>query len=422
MSSPKVAIPPSTSHRMPLKYPLPIQRLKEVASHVAPGAAIGAVKEIKSTLLPRLYSVRMTDELPLLIAINPDLSVRLLRHESTVMASEASVVQFLSEEAKRSESHESTRSPGGKEDALSIRYLGLVPKLLEHCSDSRASAFPYSIFKPTPGIVISMLSPPLDTSSRRSVDKEVGGLARGLASRTSPTGTFGMASRILLGSSSKMLSAKPKVSGSETWSEAFRTLLEGVLRDGEDMSILLPYETIRTHYKKMCWRLDAIKTPRLAVINVNSDDNVMVERRLTKNESTKPVESAKLTGLRNWSQGVFGDPVLSSCFDDPSEEFLQGWRDGGEEVIEDKENMNGRLLFYQCYRAVVTIVTEFYRPQSNSDRELDGRRRLTNALRKLSDMLNDEDEAPKRERSLSMAYGMRSPKRRRLSEELDVDA
>ncbi|KAJ5046491.1 uncharacterized protein L3040_003734 [Drepanopeziza brunnea f. sp. 'multigermtubi'] len=394
MSSWRVAVPPRPRPRMPLVYSLPVQCLKELAAHDAPGAALGAVIEVKSMQLPRLYSLLMTDGLPLLLAINPSLSVRLLRHESTIMASEACVVHFLNQPDPRSQS---TGSPRGEEEILSssMQLLGLVPKLLKHSSTSRESAYPYSIFEPTAGVVISMLSPPLSPSNRRSVDKEIGAMARALASRTSPTGTFGM------------------VSGSKTWSEAFQTLLEAVLRDGEDMSVLLPYETIRTHYRKLCWRLDAVKTPRLVVINVNSDDNVMVERRF----STKPVETARLTGLRNWSQGIFGDPVLSSCFDNPSDEFIEGWQDGGEEVIEDEENMNGRSLLYQCYRAVVMIVTEYYRPQTDSKRELNGRRRLTSALKELNEMFNDEDETIKRVRSLSIAEITRSPKRHKLSED-----
>ncbi|KAI9052470.1 hypothetical protein LZ554_003814 [Drepanopeziza brunnea f. sp. 'monogermtubi'] len=418
-SSPRVAVPPRPRTRMPLMYSLPVQHLKELASHVAPGAALGAVMEVKSMQLPRLYNLLMTDELPLLLAINPSLSVRLLRHESTIMASEACVVHFLSQSDLRSQSPASIRSSRGEEEILSssMQLPELVPKLLKHSSNSRESAYPYSIFEPTAGVVISMLSPPLSPSNRRSVDKEIGSMARALASRTSPTGAFGMASRILQDPSCKTTLTSPKVSGSETWSEAFQTLLEAVLRDGEDMSVLLPYETIRTHYRKLCWRLDAVKTPRLVVINVNSDDNVMVERRFSsKGESTKPVETARLTGLRNWSQGIFGDPVLSSCFDDPSDEFIEGWQDGGEEVIEDEENMNGRSLLYQCYRAVVMIVTEYYRPQTDSKRELNGRRRLTSALKELNEMFNDEDETIKRVRSLSIADITRSPKRHKLSE------
>jgi hypothetical protein len=42
------------------------------------------------------------------------------------------------------------------------------------------------------------------------------------------------------------------------------------------------------------------------------------------------------------------------------------------------------LLLYKCFRAVVSIVTEYYRPRPDSSRkELEGRRRLTSALAEL---------------------------------------
>lgn len=205
-------------------------------------------------------------------------------------------------------------------------------------------------------------------------------------------------------------------------------MLEAVLRDGEDMSVLLPYETIRAHNKRLAPMLDRILTPRLAVINVDSDANVMVERSTIKKppkpssqgsrsgsassgqEETTPI--THLRGLRDWSQGVFGDPLIASCFEAPSDDFLGGWRGAGEEIIEDEENKESRILLYKCYRAVLTIVIEYYRPQSDSSkREMDGRRKLTSALAELA--LNDEDdEASKRERSMSVDVG--STKRQKV--------
>ncbi|KAG4412094.1 hypothetical protein IFR04_014769 [Cadophora malorum] len=405
-------------------YTLPIQRLKEIASHVVPGSVLGTVKEIKSTQLPRLYILKMTDGRPLLLSITPRLSVRLLRHEATIMASEASIIYFLAESStsRRSTSPASSRASPRSDDGDSrseeMELEGLVPKILKHSSNNRETPYPYSILEPTRGTPISMLSPPLSLASRRSVDKQVGSFARALASRKSPCGTFGMANRVLPDPSSNTLSSTaPKLVGSETWSEAFRTLLEAVLRDGEDMSVLLPYETIRAHFRRLSWRLDAVKSPRLAIINVNQDTNVMVEMTVEEDESGEPVEDVELTGLRNWSQGVFGDPLISSCFDSPSKEFLEGWVEGGDEVIEDEENKEGRLLLYQCYRAVVAIVTEYYRPQSDSSkRELEGRRKLTSALKVLDELFNDEDEAIKRVRSMSVDI-MSIAKRQKLNEE-----
>jgi hypothetical protein len=88
--------------------------------------------------------------------------------------------------------------------------------------------------------------------------------------------------------------------------------------------------------------------------------------------------------------------------EEPSEGFLEGWRESGEDVIEDGENAEVRLLLYRCYRAVVSIVTEYYRPQGDSSRrELEGRRKLTSALAELEKIDVVVNDALKRARSLS---------------------
>jgi len=73
-------------------------------------------------------------------------------------------------------------------------------------------------------------------------------------------------------------------------------------------------------------------------------------------------------------------------------------------VVEDTEGAEVRTLLYRCFRAVVGIVTEHYRPQSDSSgRELDARRCLTNALAELEkvDVVVSDTDSLKRQRSRS---------------------
>jgi len=189
--------------------------------------------------------------------------------------------------------------------------------------------------------------------------------------------------------------------GSKLWSEAFHGLLEGVLRDGEDKAVLLPYEIIRAHYKRWSYYLDSVLVPRLVVLDIGNDRNVMVERGLDEEGALKsPTEGVRLAGLRSWSQGFFGDPLLADCFDDPSDCCVEGWREGGQDIIEDEDNAPVRMLLYRCFRAVITIVTEYYRPQSDSSRrELEGRRKLTSALAEIEKLGTTVSDPPKRTRS-----------------------
>jgi hypothetical protein len=395
-------------------YSLPVRRLKEILSHVVPDCILGPVEELPSTQLPRLYSLSMSDNRKLILSFAPSLAVRLLRQEATILSSEATLVYFIA----GSEHQEMEGSPGSEIEKTTpppqipgTPLKCLIPKLLKHSSNNREMAYPYSIFEHTDGTPLSKLSIYLSLPERKVIDKQLGSMARSLASLTSPDGTFGTVSRVLPDRYMPRSPTAPPVKGAKTWSEGFNVLLEGILRDGEDMDVLLPYEVVRSHYQRLAWRLDAVTMPRLVILDAGCETNVMISRE--RAEDPVEPESVKVTGLRSWSQGVFGDPLIGDTFDEPSEGFLEGWQESAECVIEDEENANVRLLLYRCYRAIVSIVTVYYRPQGDSSRrELEGRRKLTSALAELERIDVVVNDALKRARSLSA--DVESSKRQRV--------
>ncbi|KAF4637940.1 hypothetical protein G7Y89_g156 [Cudoniella acicularis] len=400
MSASRTAVP-SRPHLTSLMYSLPVRRLREILIHVVPNATLGTVEELISTQLPRLYALNMSDDQKLLLSFAPSLAVRLLRQEATLLSSEATLVCFVAGSDQRAEK-ERTSIQGQIELPNSMALPEIVPKLLKHSSNNREMAYPYSIFKPTAGAPLSTLSIYLSIPERRLVDKQVGCMIRALANHISPSDTFGNVARVLPDAYNIASPISPRARGSAAWSEAFNTLLEGILRDGEDMAVLLPYESIRSHYQRLSWHLDAVTQPRLVILDAGSDTNIMVERGAEKGASMTMAAGVRLTGLRSWSHGVFGDPLLCDAFENPTEGFLEGWRQGGEELIEDKHNAETRLLLYRCYRACVSVVTEHYRPQVDSSRrELEGRRKLTSVLAELDKVDVVEPDVLKRARSLS---------------------
>ncbi|TVY84762.1 hypothetical protein LSUE1_G000575 [Lachnellula suecica] len=419
MSSSRTAVP-SRPNLTSLMYSLPVRRLKEILTRVVPDATLGPVDELPSTQLPRLYSLSMSDDRKLLLSFAPSLAVRLLRQEATLLTSEATLVYFIAgSERRTAEMEGSPHSDIEVPSAISLSKL--VPKLLKHSSNNREMAYPYSIFESTAGAPLSTLSIYLSLPERRLIDKQVGSMARALASLTSPTGSFGTVSQVMDDPFKIPLPSAVPAVGLPTWSQAFNTLLENILRDGEDMTVLLPYETVRAHYQRVSWHLDAVSLPRLVILDVGSETNLMVDRGMDENASSSSVGPVKITGLRSWSQGVFGDPLMSDAFEDPKEGFLEGWREGGEEdIIEDEANTEIRLLLYRCYRAVVSIVTEYYRPQPDSSRrELEGRRKLTSVLAELEKVDVAVIDALKRVRSLSdeAPDGNENSKRQKLDKE-----
>lgn len=166
-----------------------------------------------------------------------------------------------------------------------------------------------------------------------------------------------------------------------------------------------------------------------------------------------------VTGLWDWSNTVFGDPLFATVFSrETSLEFLRGFRqppprlspspwppppssphagkdqedrygtqqkeastsaNSGngddaassissdpdsdseyDEVVEDRANAAVRLLLYECYHATVSVVRQFYRPDADSPaRELTARRRLAAVLARLGDV--EEAAVGKRPRRAS---------------------
>lgn len=245
-----------------------------------------------------------------------------------------------------------------------------------------------------------------------------------------------------------------KPGGADRWSLAFHAIFEGILRDAEDMAVTISYQTIRRHFRRLRPCLDAVTVPRLVMLDAAHDSNLMAERKAPAgngadntgagltgpivdsddedggggggssglgHDDGRPRSDIKVTGLRDWSNCTFGDPLMATVFsEDPSREFLQGFSgqrvqqqsrndddDGDDDedtasdllavcgdVIEHPREAHIRLLLYQCYHATVAVVKEFYRPQGDStNRELAARKRLNAVLARLEDV---EDDDPKR--------------------------
>jgi hypothetical protein len=406
--------PPRTS----LMYTLPIRRLRDILEHVVPGVTLTSVEEVPSTRLPRLYYLNLSDGEQLLLSFAPSLAVRLLRHEQTLLSSEATLIDFLSclIRSGPEELPLPSESITGSQRSRVTDLSQLVPVMVKHSSNPREMGYPYTLFEPGMGEPLSDISIYLSRPEQRLIDKQIGSFVRDLALISSPSENFGTVSRVCNDPSTAAAAAgscTPR--GSPDWTSAFMSLVEGILRDGEDMSVLLPYEVIRKHFDRLSWRLGAVTVPRLLIIDAGEPSNVLIKR---DSEGASPSENdgPRVTGLRDWSQGIFGDPLLSSCFENSSEGFLDGWRlDGTEDIIEDEEGGATRLLLYRCYRAIVNIVTEYYRPQPDSSRrELEGRRKLTNVLAELEKVDVEQIDFVKRARSPSGSAGEEASKRQKL--------
>ncbi|KAK2044271.1 hypothetical protein LZ31DRAFT_584734 [Colletotrichum somersetense] len=452
-----------------------LKPIQAVISRLVPLDTVQQVQAIPSVHCQRIYGVKVSNGTSLVLVVPPPSMVKLLRSERASVISEAAILEWLAGNiVKQPLLQERTPEPDdllgsssyvakkAKEtrsslnDAVEDLRL-MVPALVSHTATLDDLGLEYNLLKPTRGIPISELNPPLSPSERRSVDYQIGELYRQLCKQVSPTGRFGPAFAVLHSAASPYVTdltknAKQDVNarlmesrGVPSWTTAFHSMLEAVLRDGEDMQVMLGYGTIRRHFKRLEFTLDEVKIPRLVAVDVGKDINTLAFRKKwrgsissfvpskarsalenvprnngddaanegnagqdTKSESDGAANACPdcqdditMTGMKDWSNFVFGDPLFALNFGrNPSSDFLAGF--GGDprvqdtissifssDLIEDKERAHIRLLLYDCYHTVTHIAKGYFRPQKNSHgRELEARRRLSSILAQL-DVLDD---------------------------------
>jgi hypothetical protein len=465
-----------------------------------PGIKICGLRPIQSIRLRRVYEALLSDGRTLEVVIPPPLMLKLLRSERQNLDSEAVVVpwlsNFLSEQVhdlpgpkQDEESEESSPgSPRAQENELGYKdrqhlhletaegsgLRHLLPHLLALSVSQTSLSAPCSVYLRRKSSTIAGLPTPLTTQQRADADFQLGRLMRQLAEIRSPTGRFGYVGSVLapehaeVGTKDKHRLPTPSASGREvarTWSTAFNLIFDAVLRDAEDMAIMLAYSMIRKHLARLSYILDEVTVPSLVVMDGTEDNNVLVafEPVLEHTHGIKHTQGStdevadswevssdggheeeeettsdgawlaldhtvlggdlsdshvtdghklQVVGLQDWSNVIFGDPLLATAFSNkPSDELRDGYNGTataqGSKILssEDQDDSTkARLLLYQAYHAVVTIVTEFYRPQVDSTaRELAARRKLTEALMKLEEIEDDPKQGRNRRPSGEMS-------------------
>lgn len=419
--------------------------VKAIVENSVPGVQVETISLMPTNRLLRSFKIKLADERTLLLNLPPPPSSRLLRSEQWLLRTESVVVEWLLEDvcSRRGpntrrlgetdlEGHSSDKSPQrgwinqATLDALSLNGDHLVdylPTLIKHSSTSTKTAPAFNLFEPTPGEPISSLGATLNNVEREAIDFQKGILLRRIVKTISPNGRFGPAVTVLghpqasESDQKAVQETKLDFDGAESWRTTFHLLLEGVLRDGEDLAVTMSYELVRTTFRKFGHLLDSVKTPRLVVYDSEDDDIVLVSRpekaqghepskqgpKAETNTKDEDVSTFKITGLQDWSNCIFGDPLFATVFSHATPEFDRGFQQPDEthikkedednnnkqqrqhnDIIEDPENAPTRILLYECYHATVAIVRQFYRPDAgSSERELAARRRLVAALAKL---------------------------------------
>lgn len=213
-----------------------------------------------------------------ILKTRPSSSIRLLRHETDRILSEATALHLLS-------SHSETISPG----------------LRDYHAASTAPDSCYLISGPFTGAILTDVKTSLSRSDVGCIGRSLGQYLRRLSALSGPA--FG-----------PLRQSQTSLSSSQSWAQTYATLLETVLRDGEDALVSLPYECIRDVVRRHRAPLDRIRVPKLMILDPVNDKNVVIAPK-----------TCTVTGLLDFSTAFWGDPLMSGCFYKPTASFLDGF-------------------------------------------------------------------------------------------------
>ncbi|KAI1332275.1 hypothetical protein F5Y16DRAFT_173505 [Xylariaceae sp. FL0255] len=424
-----------------MTQPPPPDSVRAIVEAAIPDRPVDSISTDSTQRLIRAFEVLLADGTVLILKLSPA-SLRQLRSEQWPVQSEVLVVEWLSQQpftqgetyASKIRHGETSSGQSGSSAPLPRGTLApYVPILIKHSSSSARNSTIYSLYQKPLGSPIASSAETLTREERSAIEFQKGRLMRHLADHLAPNKRFGLPVTVLShlpGAKDVHKTAAKRTEtgfeGANSWGKAFHSLLEGILRDGEDLAVTMSYERIRAMFHRFANILDAVTTPRLVVCDAADDDVVLVTRSRpdpeTKRETTPgsrtriKVEqflesensekflaesgegqgrepTIRLTGLRDWSSCIFGDPLFAPAFSHPTPEFERGFHGRSHSyasVIEDQQNAPHRLLLYECYHAAVALVGQFYRPSTNSsEREITARRRLTAVLTKLEHASRD---------------------------------
>ncbi|KAK0290190.1 hypothetical protein LTR91_006379 [Friedmanniomyces endolithicus] len=281
----------------------------------------------------RTYRLTTSKDFFYLLRCRPSHNIRLLRHEEDRLEIEGITLRMLSS-----------------------RMAGFSARLIDYHTTTIPIGSKYLISGPFEGSILADIEPSLSRQACANIDRSLGQYVRSLAAVT--------------GASFGSIRQAPEF-GSQSWGRVFAAMLETVLRDGEDALINLPYESMKDLMRRHRACLDQITQPRLVLLELSADDNVVVD---TKTD--------RVTGLLDFSTAFWGDPYMSDCWYKPTKSFAEGF---GKLPNGDTDERTRQYL-YVLYHALLAIVRRSYRPSEGSD-ELDARRDLTTAIRQLTAMV-----------------------------------
>jgi hypothetical protein len=175
----------------------------------------------------------------------------------------------------------------------------------------------------------------------------------------------------------------PEKIGHQKWSDAYERLLLEVRDEASRKKISsIPFHRLHKQFERFRCILDHVMRPRLIALS-GGDDSITLVQRWAATVGERHTDSSvapwavgegakdwiQVTGFRDWSNLVFGDPLIAKVFClNPSKDTIIGYTGDSEvasfspalpaALIDDRRHVKTRLLLYQCYWTIKEIVRQ----------------------------------------------------------------
>ena len=223
--------------------------------------AVNHVEDLPNHL-HRIRTLCLSDGSRVILKIQPPVSVPMLKHERLGLETEALVLHILAR--------------SGLSVPVTLRFEG-ENSLLGHS---------FLLTTHIPGVSFASALPRLSRNERISIDRQISTLGQEIGRRQSSS--FGPVLQVSLRQ------------GYRTWREAFKAMLENVLKDAEDLFVNLPYSLIRERLVNAEYCLDEVREARLVVPGLGNAHNVLIDER-----------TKEITGLVDFKQALWGDIAMA---------------------------------------------------------------------------------------------------------------
>lgn len=271
------------------------------------GVSLAESRELTDGWANAAYEIKLTDGRKVVLKAAPLPDVKMMRYERNLMRAEVEVMR-------------------------SVRDLGTVPVPAIYGHDDSRSLVPveYFVMEFIEGEPYSKRKNEMETEQRKKVERELGRYNR----------------RINELKGSRFGLYADEASQSDSWKEAFGSMIESVLLDGEDEGVELPadYDEMRRQIAKALPALEEVKEPRLAHWDL-WDGNVFVK-------------DGRITGIIDFERAMWADPLIEHYFShfNGTQAFYEGY---GQASLTREEKL--RRSLYDLHLDLILRIECAYR-------------------------------------------------------------